>query len=308
MTPALIEQHLSRLRVPDDFSTPAALAGALGGLLGAAERPGQALAPVPKSRLRGQAVIAFTYDDGHLSNFTRAAPLHLAYGIPANFAVIAKGLLLSDKDPQFMSPQMVRVLHDLGFEISSHGLLHCKRLRDMNLRELHREAKYSKSVIERAIGVPDAVTTYCIPFSRARAIHVDFLHQFYSVVRHAGGALNELPMQRRQCLSSYPLLNDTSFAEIKGWIDTAIETRAGLVLMLHGISRSDTRPARFDIQAGLLEQVLDYVASQSPDRLLPVRLSDMRQVPRASARPWDRPFFQNQLLRNVLGSLGGQRV
>lgn len=286
MKPELIENQLDKVCVSADFGLHDALSGPLGEVfrkpLGAQAAPITALTPFNLSRYRGQGLINLSYDDGLLDNFTHAAPLHLKHAIPANFAVIAKCLIRSSGNPRYMSPKMCRILHDLGFEISSHGLLHCKRLRDMTLKELHQEAHLSKSVIERAIDVPDSVTTYCVPFSRVRSLHVEYLHNVYAVVRQAGSAMNEVPLRGKRCVTSYPLTNETTFADIKALIDSAIENRTALVLMLHGVCPNDARPARFEVPTGVLDQILEYIAQQGPEQLLPIRLSSLRAIKRVS--------------------------
>lgn len=296
MKPESIEHQVEHLGVSADFALQEALAGNLGDVFRDALTPPALLSPFELSNYTGQGVINLSYDDGLLNNFTHAAPLHLRYRIPANFAVIAKCLICSATDPGYMTPQMCRVLHDLGFEISSHGLLHCKRLRDMTLEELHQEAYLSKDAIERAIGVPGAVTSYCVPFSRVRPLHVDYLHNVYDVVRQAGSEMNELPWRGKRSVLSYPLMDDTSFQDIRALIDTAIEARSALVLMLHGVCANDARPTRFEVRARLLDQTLDYIAQQGSERLLPVRLSTLPQITR-TATPTAR-------LHNTLTSLG----
>ena len=308
MTPAQIEALVEQVRLDGAFDTRAALAGPLGAVFGPTPPQPGALPPFRLSRYEGQGLISFTYDDGLLDNFTHAAPLHVAHGVPASFAIIAKRLLRSGSEPGYMTPQMVRILHDLGFEVASHGLLHSKRLRDMTLRELHLEAKLSKSAIERAIGVPNAITSYCIPFSRARALHVDYLHKVYAVVRHAGSTLNTLPLEGRQSVASYPVLDDTSFDTLKALIDTAIETRTALVLMLHGICPDDARPKRFESRARVLERVLDHVASQDPSRLLPVPLGALRQITQSAVRTARRRGIQNSLLRGMRDTWASLRL
>ena len=295
MKPETIEKQVEHVGVGADFTLSSALAGPLGAVF----RDPVPLTPFRLGRYAGQGVISVSYDDGLMDNFTHAAPLHLKHRIPANFAVIAKCLIRSATTARYMSPQMCRVLHDLGFEISSHGLLHCKRLRDMTLKELHQEAYLSKAVIERAIAVPGAVTTYCVPFSRVRSLHVNYLHNIYSVVRQAGNEMNELPLRANRCVLSYPLTNASTFQDIRTLIDTAIEKRSALVLMLHGICPNDARPTRFEVPARLLDQILEYIAQQGADRLMPVRLSDLPQITRRAMQSALRRNGQTGWMRQV---------
>jgi peptidoglycan/xylan/chitin deacetylase (PgdA/CDA1 family) len=305
MKPEFLEHHVEKHRVSVDFRISDALAGPLG-VVFEGKRPPTALPPFQMSSYQGQGLISVTYDDGLLDNFIHAAPLHLKHGIPASFAVIAKCLIRSSGNPRFMTPEMCRVLHDLGFEISSHGLLHCKRLLDMTLRELHQDTHLSKTVIEQLIGVPDAVTSYCVPFSRVRPLHVNYLHKVYSVVRTAGNQMNELPFAERARVSSYPLTRHTSFKDVRQLIDSAIENRTALVLLLHGICRHDARPAEFELSTNMLNQILDYVAQQGPQRLLPVRLSTLPLMTKSNvsaARRRSQTFGMIRTMRDKLASL-----
>ncbi len=274
MTPEFIKFHVNKNRVSADFRLSDALSGPLATLLAGAS-PVSPLPPVDLSGYTGQGLISLTYDDGLLDNFTHAAALHLKHGIPANFAIVAKRLFGFASAQHFMTPDMCRVLHDLGFEISSHGLRHSKIVLDMTKHELHQDTHLSKWIIEQVIGVPGAVTTYCVPFSNAWPRHVRYMHKAYSVVRQAGSRMNTLPLADEASVLSFPLTNQTTFGDVQKLIDSAIEHRTALVLMLHGICRNDARPAPFELRVNLLNQILDYIAHQGPKRLLPVRLSTL---------------------------------
>lgn len=302
MTPDKIDAWIKRVGVAPDFVLQDHLVGPMGALLRIANPfadPPLRIPAYDPEQYSGQALVCLTYDDGLLDNYTRAAPLHLKYGIPANFAVIAKCLLRKRKHTRFMSPLMCRVLAELGFEISSHGMLHEKALRQMTQAERAQDVADSKVVIERAIGLPGAVTTYCIPFSRSRAGYVEYLHTVYNVVRHGGSAMNDMPLASNRCVLSYPLTNLTGFAEIKALIDDAIASRRTLVLLLHGIAEDGTEPEPFQVPACLLDQILAYIADQGPQRILPMRLSSLRQISDATLHSVRRKQSKNTVLHHL---------
>lgn len=301
----VIEELVEKMSIKGDLFVDEHLEAELGAIMRSnsesveifkAKRP---LRPFCLSRYEGQGLISLTYDDGQLNNYVSAAPLHLRYGIPANFAVVAKHLLQSSDSSGFMTPRMCRILVELGFEISSHGLLHSKFLHDMTLKELHQEAYLSRSVIERVIGVPGSVQTYCVPFSRIGSLHADYLHNYYPIVRQAGKALNDIPIRPRRCISSFPLTKDVSLETIKELINDAIENQRALVLLLHGISVNGRRPDEHEISEQLLDQILCYISKRGPRLILPVRLSEYQKITRTAVRGAQRRRARHAFFRNI---------
>ena len=90
------------------------------------------LLPIP------DRLIVLTFDDGHKSDITNAAPLLSEYGFGATF-FISEGL--GAHDPvmagQFLDWEDIRTLHNQGFEIGNHtkGHLDLTQLSEDQIRD-----------------------------------------------------------------------------------------------------------------------------------------------------------------------------
>ncbi len=99
---------------------------------------------------------AITFDDGHASDYTIAAPELSSRGLAATFFITASYLGRRG----YLERAQVRELHARSFEIGSHGLTH-KRLTEMGPAELWREALDSRRRLEDLIG--HAVSSFALP-------------------------------------------------------------------------------------------------------------------------------------------------
>jgi len=117
---------------------------------------------------KNQALV--TFDDGYASIHDVAAPIMEEMGAVATIFAITDyvGQLNSwdyfppDKQVRHMDWSQLRSLHDLGWEIGSHGKTH-RRLIHMSTRNIQRELRESKSELEDKLGSP--VPTFCPPFN-----------------------------------------------------------------------------------------------------------------------------------------------
>ncbi len=117
-----------------------------------------------------QNEVLITFDDGYSSIKTYAAPiLEEVGGVATVFAISDYvGLKNSwdyfpeDKQVDHMSWSDLRELHNLGWEIGSHGRSH-RRLINMNIQSIMDELVTSRKQIEDQMG--SQVTTFCPPFN-----------------------------------------------------------------------------------------------------------------------------------------------
>ncbi|HWB32290.1 MAG TPA: polysaccharide deacetylase family protein [Acidobacteriaceae bacterium] len=104
-----------------------------------------------------------TFDDGHISNHTIAAPLLAFYGIKAHFFITSGWTGIK---PGYMGWAELRDLGQAGHVIGAHGWSHAL-LTHCNDRELEMELVQSRRTLEDKLGVP--VTTMSLPGGRANA-------------------------------------------------------------------------------------------------------------------------------------------
>ncbi|MGD8277835.1 MAG: polysaccharide deacetylase family protein [Gemmatimonadota bacterium] len=161
-----------------------------------------ALSRPPRSR---RPLVAVTFDDGYLDNFTNAAPILLRHAIPAAFFV-ATGIIGTDR--QFphdvrrgnpfipiMEWDHVRTLRDAGFTIGSHTVSHIDCAAEP-ADVVDAELRQSLTDLRRELGLRDVVFAY--PYGGRQHMTADRLR----IVRDAGYTA---------CLSAYGGANTGAF-------------------------------------------------------------------------------------------------
>lgn len=108
----------------------------------------------------GQSPLVFSFDDGHISNYTEALPLLQKYSCKAIFFVIG-GRINEHRD--YMTWEHLRELVSLGHRVEAHGWSHTflTRCSDADLRT---ELARSREVLEDRLSVP--VTALSAPHGR----------------------------------------------------------------------------------------------------------------------------------------------
>lgn len=99
-----------------------------------------------KERLTDKGLI-ITFDDGHVSNYTKAYPILKKHNFTATFFITA-GLIGSDN---MLSWEQIIKMRNNGMDIGSHTLTHpCPT--DLTIEELRHELEHSKKMLEEHLG------------------------------------------------------------------------------------------------------------------------------------------------------------
>ncbi|GGL56275.1 polysaccharide deacetylase family protein [Wenxinia marina] len=106
----------------------------------------------------GTVRVRLTFDDGNLSDLTRAAPALQERGLSAVFFVCTGRLR---RGGPYLGEADLAALEAMGMEIGCHGRDHV-RLRDVSDRVLREETAGAKVALEHALGHP--VAEYVLPF------------------------------------------------------------------------------------------------------------------------------------------------
>jgi peptidoglycan/xylan/chitin deacetylase (PgdA/CDA1 family) len=157
--------------------------------------------------------LAITFDDGHLSDHTIAAPQLEERGFTATFFIACAFM----GRPGYLRREHVRELRVRGFEIGSHGLTH-KRLSEVAPAELWREALDSKRRLEDLVGAD--VTSFALPrgayndavlqalwaagYRRIMTSDFGYARRQDSVMHRMGVMAHTTPRQFRAFLSAGP--------------------------------------------------------------------------------------------------------
>lgn len=144
---------------------------------------------IRSGKLLPRRAIAVTFDDGYRDNYEHAYPVLKEYNIPATVFVttefIGTGKIPSwdrghyrGKTALMLSWKQVREMSDGGISFGSHTLTH-PFLARIPQKEVEREIRLSKDIIEQATGKP--VTALAYPSG-------NFNSEIKGIVREAGYA------------------------------------------------------------------------------------------------------------------------
>jgi peptidoglycan/xylan/chitin deacetylase (PgdA/CDA1 family) len=236
------------------------------------------ITPTDTNKYKGQALITLVYDDGFKSDFENALPLHVEFNLQAGFAIIASRTLNKRYWHGYMEPSQVAEAAKQGVEICSHSYTH-PHLTTVNDMRLDFELRKSKQALENITG--QKVTSFAVPFSNSDDRVISAAEKYYSAVRVKGRKFT--PVDPKQgddrIVYSFGLTKDSTFEEVKEIIDKAVAEKAWVTLMLHGVTPERYPEQReYEIDKGLLRQILGYIKEQGEDKLLSVNLRDVRHI------------------------------
>lgn len=97
-----------------------------------------------------------TFDDGDITNYTKARPILKELGVKASFFIIGEWVGASG----YMNWRQIKELKDNGMTIGAHGMTH-RILTELNDGELDYELRESKRVLEENLSC--SVDTLSIP-------------------------------------------------------------------------------------------------------------------------------------------------
>lgn len=162
-------------------------------------------ATVPRSR---RPLVAVTFDDGYLDNYTHAAPILRRLGLPAGFYV-STGIVASDR--QFphdqrrgnatlpvMTWDQIRQMHAWGFNVGSHTVSHVDCVAE-DEAVVRGELQQSRADLQREIGRDDLIFAY--PYGGRHQMNAQRLE----LVREVGYVA---------CLSAY---GGSNVGRVDGW-------------------------------------------------------------------------------------------
>ena len=123
---------------------------------------------------------AFTFDDGHLSNYENALGVLEKFGVRATFFLVA-GLI--GREPSYINWEQAREMVSAGHRIQSHGWSH-HLLTTCNSKKLDEELIRSKGSLEERLGIE--VDSLSVPGGRwdrrviERSVRAGYKHLFHS--------------------------------------------------------------------------------------------------------------------------------
>ncbi len=177
----------------------------------------------PQAVADGTTTPEITFDDGHFSNHTLAAPLLHQHNLKAMFFITA-GWVSHRTD--FMSWDQIRELSAQGHTIGAHGMTH-QLLTHCSGQELDREIRGARERLEDGLGHP--ITTMSLPGGRgdqrvlAACWDAGYTEVFTSTPR--------IEPSSRPAHSAVGRLNVRSSITAE-WLEQALRSESGIVRKL----------------------------------------------------------------------------
>ena len=143
-----------------------------------------------------------TFDDGYPDVYTYAFPVLSVYGFPATTYLVASKI----DSPKNLTAEMIRDLHDAGWEIGSHSMTHSDLL---NHEDLDSEICGSRNLIAAMTGIPlSDVVSFAYPYGNADEIVIT---KVWKCGYLSGAGLGQIPVSASQnpCyFSRHPVTSD----------------------------------------------------------------------------------------------------
>ena len=107
-------------------------------------------------KVSGPGAVSFTFDDGHISNYSYVFPVLAEHGLSGTFFIVADWVGKAGR----IDTSQLREMSANGMSIGSHGLTHTS-LAGLSRDALDRELAGSKDRLEQLLGTE--VTTIALP-------------------------------------------------------------------------------------------------------------------------------------------------
>ena len=230
-----------------------------------------------------QPLVTLTFDDSSQTVYDTAFPILSSRGIPATCFFLTSRL----------NEQWKVELKDLenhGWEIGSHSRTH-PVLTLLSNAELIEEVSQSKADLE---GAGLTITGFAYPYgvgSDNPAV-IRQVKQHYSYARSIRPG-NNAPIIKQYALQTQTVTSSTSLHEMKGWIDSVIENRQWLVIVMHNV---DNTGSAYAISPADLSELAIYIKTKVDAGALKA-VTVQEGVTRYSQTDWhsiDDPQFSTQ--------------
>ena len=156
--------------------------------------------------------VILTFDDGHITNYTRAFPILRRLGLNAYFFITTDWI----GKPYYMNEDMIKRLCSAGMIIGSHGKTH-GFLSDMHDYEVNYELSASKIRLEKITGY--RVTALSVPGGRIdeRVKRLAF-ELGYTTIFHSEPNVNKLGSEAIT-MGRFPVRRNTTLNEFVRIVD-----------------------------------------------------------------------------------------
>ncbi len=216
--------------------------------------------PGPDSFDKGY--VSLTFDDGWISHYTTVRPILDQSSLKASFYIITNEMLnpaagdLNDPS-SYASTAQVLALQQAGHEIDAHTQTH-PHLTQLTTAKARDEIQGSrKDLLDHGFSPVDSLAyTY--------GEYNDAIITLTKNANFAGArTVDEGYNQRTDntfTLKVQNVLNTTTPAQIRQWIDTATRDKTWLILVIHQVINN---PGQYDTSPATLQDTVNYLKAQS---------------------------------------------
>lgn len=205
-------------------------------------------------------IVSFSFDDGTLDFLENAHPILSEKDIPASLGIIVGNSFSGDAEArgrfenfELLTEAEIAQLASSGFEILSHSLTH-RYASGMTREEVRRELEDSKRLLETAGMTP---LGFAVPYGNLTPALQELAPQYYSYLRSSEWGHNSVQNLDAYNLKTKYLQNTTSTEQVLGWIDTAFDDDAWLILLFHRVD-DDCSQDEYCMRTTDFERIVDY--------------------------------------------------
>ncbi|MEX1013044.1 MAG: polysaccharide deacetylase family protein [Waddliaceae bacterium] len=196
-------------------------------------------------------LISITFDDEWVSIYKNGLPILNAYGYPATFYIHTFAI----GRPSYMTEEMIRDLHQSGFEIGSATVTH-PYLSTLPLDVVEKELVESKNRLRELIGVDPR--NFAVTFGDFSQEVIALIKKYYRSNRTTIPGFNIPGNFNPYLILAEEIDNSTSMELLEMKMDWAQKNHAWLVLLYHRVdteeSTTSISPDLFNEQMGMIRK------------------------------------------------------
>lgn len=199
-----------------------------------------------------QGYVSLNFDDGWLSVYQNAIPILNAKGFKSDQFITTD--YLTDNYPGYVKPNQVLEMQSQGHIIGNHTKSH-PDLTALTLAQAQAEIEGARSVLIN-LGVPSTNMSFAYPLGAYNTSIKNLVQNAGHIAgRSSDGGFND-KLTDHYALRRQPMLNTTTFTQVKNYIDTARADKTWVILLFHEIDNSGHQ---YSITPALFQQIVNYL-------------------------------------------------
>lgn len=199
-------------------------------------------------------IVSLTFDDGWKTTYQNAIPLLNKAGFKNTNYVITGRFSF----PAYINEEEALSLQNDGHEVASHSRTH-RDLATLTNQEQESEIRGSRDDLFD-IGIHE-VNSFSYPFgSYTSSIQTITRQAGYITARATPNGTNDPGTTDLYALKRRSVEIQTTFQDVKGWIDEAHAAHTWLIIVFHRVDDSKTQ---YSITPAVFEEIVDYLLSSS---------------------------------------------